>query len=226
MSFAIKNVAVMKHVFIITYGRSGSTLLQNILNSCAGVCIRGENNNALVPLFRSYVLVKKVKAEHAADGRLKFQPWFGSSQLDDQDYARSLGEGFVKSILRPPPDTTTVGFKEIRYNALSDNEFSKYLDFILLAFKSTKLVFNTRNADDASRSSWWSNMDQSTVKEMIKKQDERFTNYSEANHGRCHTVCYDNYIHEPERLEPLFKFIEEPFDIKKVKRVLSHKLTH
>jgi hypothetical protein len=31
------------HLFIVTYGRSGSTLLQGILNSTPGVLIRGEN---------------------------------------------------------------------------------------------------------------------------------------------------------------------------------------
>src|SRR5688572_1085508 len=34
------------HLFIVTYGRSGSTLLQGVLNSIPGYLIRGENDGA------------------------------------------------------------------------------------------------------------------------------------------------------------------------------------
>jgi hypothetical protein len=35
------------YVFIVTYGRSGSTLLQGVLNSIPGYLVRGENRQAL-----------------------------------------------------------------------------------------------------------------------------------------------------------------------------------
>ncbi len=39
------------YLFIVTYGRSGSTLLQGILNSIPGYLIRGENRAALFHLY-------------------------------------------------------------------------------------------------------------------------------------------------------------------------------
>lgn len=46
------------YVFIITYGRSGSTLTQNLLNSLPGYCIRGENSNLLYFLSKAADLCK------------------------------------------------------------------------------------------------------------------------------------------------------------------------
>ena len=46
-----------QHVLIITYGRSGSTLLQGLLNSIDGCIVRGENYDACKGLFRTYQAV-------------------------------------------------------------------------------------------------------------------------------------------------------------------------
>ena len=39
------------YVFVMTYGRSGSTLLMGLLNTIPGYLIRGENDDALRFLF-------------------------------------------------------------------------------------------------------------------------------------------------------------------------------
>jgi len=43
-----------KTLFIVTYGRSGSTLLQNMINALPGHILRGENANLLGPMVRSW----------------------------------------------------------------------------------------------------------------------------------------------------------------------------
>ena len=41
----------LRHVFVMTYGRSGSTLLMGILNSIPGWLLRGENRHAMRHLY-------------------------------------------------------------------------------------------------------------------------------------------------------------------------------
>ena len=41
----------LDHVFVMTYGRSGSTLLMGILNSIPGWLLRGENRHAMRHLY-------------------------------------------------------------------------------------------------------------------------------------------------------------------------------
>ena len=48
-------------ILIITYGRSGSTLLQGILNSISGVLVRGENANMCYHVFYAYQAILEAK---------------------------------------------------------------------------------------------------------------------------------------------------------------------
>ncbi len=61
-------------IFIVCYGRSGSTLLTRVINTIPGACIRGENANALMHLFRVYEAAHRMrytqgKPEHADTSR-------------------------------------------------------------------------------------------------------------------------------------------------------------
>ena len=50
----LDSISVPRFLFVVTYGRSGSTLVQGLLNAMPGVLVRGENNLFVLPLFRSW----------------------------------------------------------------------------------------------------------------------------------------------------------------------------
>ena len=68
-------------ILIITYGRSGSTLLQGVLNAIDGVLIRGENMNMCFHMFKTYqaILTSKSKSERSPQS-----PFFGAKLLDEK----------------------------------------------------------------------------------------------------------------------------------------------
>ena len=68
-----------KSILIITYGRSGSTLLQGVLNNNEGVIIWGENNNMCYHMFKAYKAILKSKKQN---GKFKNNPFYGSELLD------------------------------------------------------------------------------------------------------------------------------------------------
>ena len=53
-----------RHILIITYGRSGSTLLQGVLNGIEGVVLRGENDNAFFDLYKTYKKLLDLKQKN------------------------------------------------------------------------------------------------------------------------------------------------------------------
>ena len=55
-----------KTVFVVTYGRSGSTVLQNMLNALPGHILRGENANLLAPLVRAWQDLRQFYPEQVA----------------------------------------------------------------------------------------------------------------------------------------------------------------
>ena len=69
-------------VFVVTYGRSGSTLLMGLLNSIPGFLIRGENWDALHHLFRFHqTLEDGSRRWEPARLRQRTHPFFGAGDF-------------------------------------------------------------------------------------------------------------------------------------------------
>ncbi|MGH3306736.1 MAG: hypothetical protein ACRDOX_03520, partial [Nocardioides sp.] len=62
------------YLFVMTYGRSGSTLLQGILNSIPGYLIRGENRQVLIHVHRFHRTAVKQRALHRRAQRQRDEP--------------------------------------------------------------------------------------------------------------------------------------------------------
>lgn len=87
---------------MVTYGRTGSTLLQGLLNAIPGYWIYGENGGFLLTLQESYAALPFAhrhmtdptndKATHA---------WFGSSRYDETSMTRKFGASSTKYCSRP-----------------------------------------------------------------------------------------------------------------------------
>src|SRR5689334_17410791 len=107
-------------VLIVTYGRSGSTLLQGILNSIPGCLIRGENYAFCEGLYLSYKSYLRTQREQGGDPTTAdvSSPWYGALHLDADQYAADMGALVRAHLTRGVPPGTKlecVGFKEIRY---------------------------------------------------------------------------------------------------------------
>ena len=85
----------MKSVFIVTWGRTGSTLLNKILNSTPGVDIRGENNNTLWYIFKAWQRAKYMKGYCGPKSHTTSGPWYGAPKVNPDDFAKSLVSAFI-----------------------------------------------------------------------------------------------------------------------------------
>src|SRR5690606_768941 len=75
----------LNYLFIVTYGRSGSTLLMSILDTLPGFCIRGENGGVLYDLFTFHT--KATNAREKWSGRKPLEPlhpWYGIDGYPEQ----------------------------------------------------------------------------------------------------------------------------------------------
>lgn len=57
------------YLFVVTYGRSGSTLVQGLLNSIPGYLIRGENRGVLYRLYQYHSRSRRRATSSAAPNR-------------------------------------------------------------------------------------------------------------------------------------------------------------
>ena len=111
-------------ILIITYGRSGSTLLQGIINDIDGVIIRGENENFIEGLYIAYKRLVKAKNRfgHHEGSKSPKHAWYGVQDIDIDTFLENCKKS-IKDVLVGNSDrinfngskTICYGFKEIRY---------------------------------------------------------------------------------------------------------------
>ncbi len=230
------------YVFVVTYGRSGSTLTQSLLNSIPGYCIRGENGNIPYFLARAasitnswdnYVWRRADKIKPASEQKpfLKgiigtpSDPWYGAENVNPTHFCKSLMDVFAKDILRIPEGTKVAGFKEIRLHE-DAKFFNKYLEILRDYFPKARFVFQTRNPDDVSKSSWWGARNKTEVLAMIKDTEKMFQDFSNSNPNLCFTIKYERYAEGIKYISEIFEFLGESMDEAAISLILNRKLKH
>ncbi|MGR3637465.1 MAG: sulfotransferase family protein [Shimia sp.] len=217
------------YVFIVTYGRSGSTLLQNLLNAIPGYQIRGENNNALFPLMQAWRLLESAPPlrgmRHSGDVSDQTHPWFGGENIDPAEVGAALAASFTSTVLKPDPDVRVSGFKEIRFHT-APKLFPAYLNFIHDFFPNSRFVFNTRDHASVMKSSWWANKSPEDVRDILNRAENLYRQYLDTHPDRGFLVHYDDYADDPTALAPLYEFLGETQDPDTFARVMENRLTH
>lgn len=210
------------HILIVTYGRSGSTLLQGVLNTIDGVTIRGENDNVFYEFFKAYQKLINQRKLHN-DAVLPNQAWFGISFVNPAQVLKEFRR-MARKILLGEFDYQTnrgmcVGFKEIRY---SDNlqEFEEYLGFLQLLFPNTAIIFNTRNIDDVLKSGWWQDQTRADSTKQLEAIEAKYHSYHQENNNTF-KIKYEQVKENGEMLQKLFSFLGADYKSSEVETVLA-----
>jgi len=206
-------------ILIITYGRSGSTLLQGILNSIDGCLVRGENNNICYHLFKAYKALLKTKK---FQGYYATDPHFGSNLLNENLFLHQTRE-LIKAQLFGDQlfnrEIISYGFKEIRYVRIED-DYNDFLDFLKLIFPNVAFVFNTRKHENVMNSDWWVDDDPNEVIRLLKNFESRFKGYMKDN-GNCFHISYDDVVTKSARLKSLFSFLGAEYNDRMINHILN-----
>ena len=200
----------------MTYGRSGSTLLQAVLNTAPGVLIRGENRGMTYRLYQFHATAVKEAERVKQAARRPFNPWFGMYDYPIELSLERIRQLIVDTLLRPEPDTRLLGFKEVRwyYEDLAD-----YVDFLCAAFPGCRFIVNTRRLEDVAKSGWW--RDRPDPLAELRDIEARILRVAAGLGDSAYLVSYDDYATTPERLRGLFKWLGLPFDVERVRQVIS-----
>lgn len=205
------------YVFVLTYGRSGSTLLMALLNTIPGYRINGENYNALYRLHQAVAAIDK--AYQLASGRrsVPTDAWYGMPRARPDRFRRDLLDSFVTNVLRPEPGDRVLGFKEIRFSESHMDDFDAYLDFVRGAFPGCKVVFNHRDPAAVARSGWWNGVNE--AEQRIKAADARL--WAVPADARHFHFRYDDIDDSLANIRELFRFLGAELDERRVREVLG-----
>jgi len=208
--------ADLRYVFIVTYGRSGSTLLQGILNSVPGYLIRGENDGALELLQEPMIRLDK-RAE-SFGGTKPTSSWYGLNGYSHAEAAEGIRRYLLDVLIKPGTDTRVTGFKEIRW---WKRDLLRTLELTREIFPGARFVVNTRDAESVIKSKWWAKKDPEAALAQVADYEARMDKACAALGDATYRLHYDEWIADPGVLEGLFDWLGEPFDRAKVDDVLA-----
>ena len=207
----------LAYLFVVTYGRSGSTLLQGILSSVPGIQIRGENGGVLQDLFRFHDTATGHRERLSRSAPLPAQhPWWGIDGYPDATAYRDLRILLLDTVLRPDPDTKVVGFKEISW---LPERLPELLAFTRAVFPGARFLLNTRDLTQVAQSKWWARRPDALAE--LTTMERRYVEALEPLGDAAYRVHYDDYVADPTTLRGMFDWLGVEFDEDRVRTVLA-----
>ncbi len=220
----------LRFVTVVTYGRTGSTVIQAALNALPGVVVRGENYGAMRGLYAYVQSVAETADRHHA-GKAT-HPWFGSARLSPPDVLSDLRRHVVETVLRPRADTRWIGFKEVRYEPGHFESYDLLLDYLLFLgklFPALRYVVNVRDPAAAARSGWWPG--NANASELLATTRDWLTDATGdltriLGPGRAALLDYDRWNGRPDVLSEAFASLGLPVDDAAIGDVVLARLEH
>ncbi len=189
------------------------------LNSLPGVCVRGENHNALFHLCNFYRAAKGTRGQIGKKSMLPVHPWYGADLIDLQEVRARIKQTFTETILNPPEGATLVGCKEIRIDWGQVPDLNAFLEDVVEIFEDVKIIFNHRDIEATSQSKWWKETAHSYA--TIRGMDQRLRDNGFAGKSNAFHVEYEELIKGPDHARALTQFLGVPFDAKAYKEVMA-----
>lgn len=220
----------LKFLTIVTFGRSGSTALQAALNAHPGTVIRGENYAALRGM-QQYVESVAAAADRHHSGK-PHHPWFGTARLDPVAVLADQRRHVIEYLLRPKPDTTWSGFKEVRYEVghIADaDSLTDHLLFLNTLLPGMRYLVNVRDPQTASRSGWW--RDHPDAVTALQASVANLAEAAEAltsvlGSRRAVVIDHDRWANDSQIVADALAQIDYPVDEDIVRAQLAQSLRH
>lgn len=207
------------YLFVVTYGRSGSTLLMGLLNQIPGYVIRGENRAALRQLHNYHRTLMRERERHSATrSGQSTHPWFGIADVPPQRLTDGVRHLAVSTLLRPGPGTRVTGFKEIRW---AQGNLEEHVAWLQEVFPGARFVINTRGLENVLQSRWWAEGDQEKNERVLRSADQQVRALATSLGDAAHHVHFDDYIADPTALRGLYAWLGEEWDEAGVRATLA-----
>lgn len=185
---------------VVTYGRSGSTLLQGLLNTLPGVVVRGENAFFVEPLYRSDQRLSEFAASYRSDAasRGPRSPGFGADEIDEDRYRLGLSRLIRSQLQGASRDRPCVlGFKEIRWADLDGHDWAPFTDWLETVMPNLGYIVHTRKRSDVRASGGWPEVPRARFDRMMRRTIGYQRFLIETRPDRVYKSKYERLIADP-----------------------------
>ncbi len=151
-----------RYVFVVTYGRSGSTLVQGLLNAFPRVLVRGENDLYLLDLYRALARLRAFRELHGEQGsRNVVSAFYGLKAIRRSAFMQAMNDVVTTGVVGnlDADDYDVLGFKEVVWHRIDPDETAAFFDTMDKAFPGVRYVLNTRDVERVLGSGFWRDAD-------------------------------------------------------------------
>jgi hypothetical protein len=163
-------------VFVVTYGRSGSTLTQGLLNTLPRTLVRGENDLYLLHHYRAWAGVRQFQQSFAEAGsrRGPKSAFYGIDEVELGRFISSAHDLAVTQMLgdTPPSEVDRIGFKEVLWHRIEAEETVDFFNWFEKVFPGARYVLNRRDHEKVAVSGFWQKQERDEVRRAIQRVEE------------------------------------------------------
>ncbi|MFT4261850.1 MAG: hypothetical protein QM572_00570 [Nocardioides sp.] len=188
-------------VFVVTFGRSGSTLVQGLLNTMPRTLVRGENGFFLGGFFAGTKAATAFATRHAKHKPGKASSaFYGVRALTPERFAKHVRALSIDVLLGAQSRRRfdRIGFKEVLWHEIPAADTHAFFDWFDLVFPNAKYVLNTRKVDDALGSGFWQRRDPGHAVAATARVQEIQAFLRDTRPERCFRTDYE-VITGPDR---------------------------
>lgn len=183
-----------RYVFVVTYGRSGSTLVQGLLNTLPRTLVRGENGLYPLGLYRALAQLQVVRRRHLKHSpRASHSAFFGLHEIRPASFvesARTLVTGHLLGSVSPR-EVDVLGFKEVTWHQVAPEETEGFFRYLDRVFPGVLYVLNTRDPEAAIGSGFWQARDREETVAAIERTLQIQQFLRETRPDRVHETSYE-----------------------------------
>lgn len=191
---------VPRYVFVVTYGRSGSTLMQGILNTLPGALVRGENNFYVLHLYRAWSSLEAYRRRFAKPSGSKGvrSAFFGVDESSPEQFADDVRRLVTHQLLGTvdPSEVSLLGFKEVLWYSIRPSETEEFFDFLDAVFPDARYILHRRDHDKVSASGYWVRRKPAEVQRSLQRVEEIQEHLARTRPGRVLRTRYEQLTSE------------------------------
>ena len=204
-----------RSVYVVTYGRSGSTLLTGYLSHLPGFDIKGENYLFPLPLADAQRLLAEAQGLHYSGRELPASPWYGSQLFSTVQWKRDMRRALLNQLYPRHRIPKTIGFKEIRWwYRTTDADFEEKLSWLLNVRAPGAVIFLTRDLDKTMAGAWWAKESEEQRAESragLEAFERRALAYAAAHPEHSVHVTYEDFCADSNAAQRVCRLLGVPF---------------
>lgn len=219
-----------RSVYLVTYGRSGSTLLAGYLSMLPGFDLRGENYLYMMPMAQSDERMAQLAALKYAGRHKTSSPWYGSQQASYPRFRRQIKRMVLNQLYPKSPIPKTLGFKEIRWwYRLTPTRFEQDLDWLTGLFPKGAIVVLTRDLEKVFAGAWWAEMsevERAEAEPKLREFEKLALEYVASHPDHAFHVTYEGFTSDESVARALTEFLGVSFKANRWRKALGTRFSY